>query len=235
MNYKYNSTQMKERNVKSSILFLILILVTLVAASSCSSNKTSRPAEEVQPVIIVDEQPESEIPSKGWKKSYEDHLRKEISEKGKALIKYSNDVDCWISFFYALAEGESNHNPFETYREPLSNDLVTKGPSISQGLLQVSYQDLKLHNCPFSWEQDKDKKLTDKTKTIFDPFKNLTCGVILINKKVLKYGTPIRSSGRYYFSVLEPKKKGKWGIKKTNSRHQDFLKSFNSRGGGKCL
>jgi len=233
MIYKYNSTQMKERNMKSSILFLILILVTLIAASSCSSNQTSEgPAEEVNPVVIV---PESEVPSKGWKKSYEEHLRKEISEKGKALLNYSKDVDCWISFFYALAKAESNHNPFETYREPLSNDLVTKGPSISQGLLQVSYQDLKLHKCPFSWEQDKGKKLTDKTKTIFNPYNNLTCGVILINKKVKKYGTPIRSSGRYYFSVLEPKKKGKFGIKKTNSRHQAFLKSFNSRGGGSCL
>ena len=90
-------------------------------------------------------------------------------------------------------------------------DRVTKTFYLSEGLLQLSYSDKKYYGCDFDWEKDQFKLDDDHEKSIFDPKKNLECGVVILNRLVGKKGTPFFNSG-HYWAVLKP----------SNKRHKDF-------------
>ena len=215
---------------------LIIILVTLVVVS-CSTKPTHTPQPQPQP------QPQL---IKGWHKEYNDYLVKIISEHGKNLLTYNNDLGYWNTFFCALAGAESSFKPWDTYwesslgvsclevwnneqcdkfiadwnskntRKASKNkkgwDKATKTFYLSEGLLQLSYSDKNYYGCDFDWELDKDKLASDHSKSIFNPKKNIKCGVIILNRLLKKKKTPFFSSG-HYWAVLKPR----------NKRHKDFM------------
>jgi hypothetical protein len=64
----------------------------------------------------------------------------------------------------------------------MGTDPVTGKQVASEGLLQLSYQDvpnygsvLKYPLCKIQWSKDKSLSVTDPKKTILDPYINLEC------------------------------------------------------------
>lgn len=95
-------------------------------------------------------------------------------------------------------------------------DNATKTFYLSEGLLQLSYSDKNYYGCDFDWEADRYKLSSDHSKSIFNPKKNIKCGVIILDKLLKKRKTPFFNS-RHYWAVLKPK----------NKRHKDFMWYFN--------
>ena len=57
----------------------------------------------------------------------------------------------------------------------------------SEGLLQLSYQDMEAHpdlRQLFNWEHDKTLAPTDCSKSILDPFINLSAGIVILADQV---------------------------------------------------
>jgi len=94
----------------------------------------------------------------------------------------------WAEIISAVAWFESTWNPCERYAEPgMGIDTVTGEPVYSEGLLQLSYQDVKNYphlEIPFDWDRDKLLARTDCSKSILDPLKNITAGVSILADQV---------------------------------------------------
>jgi hypothetical protein len=154
------------------------------------------------------------------------YLVKIIMEDWNTLLKGSNDMadfcpnysnlssqdraNVWAQLFVAMTRYESNYNPVSRMQETtMGTDPVTGRPVYSEGLLQLSYQDITGWTfCDFDWSKDKNLSSTDPKKTILDPYKNLHCGVGIMAKQVAKKGLIKIGSGAY------------WAVLKTNSSYQ---------------
>lgn len=104
---------------------------------------------------------------------------------------------------------ESNHNPLARYHEStMGIDPITGQPVYSEGLLQLSYQDIQGYPfCQLDWETDQHLSPTDPNKTILNPITNLDCGVRILARQVSRRGTIILSTGAY------------WSVIKSNSQY----------------
>lgn len=121
-----------------------------------------------------------------------------------AQATYAERVNFWVYLVSAVVKYESGFDPADRYAETaLGIDAVTKLPVFSEGLLQLSYQDvLSYPFCnEFDWSQDQYLAATDPAKTIFDPYKNLTCGIRILNEQVRRKGL---LAVRGYWSTLFP-------------------------------
>lgn len=116
----------------------------------------------------------------------------------------------WSEILVLLAFFESAWDPCARYHETgLGNDTVTHLPVYSEGLLQLSYQDLDVYsNLPFDWEKDKSLAPTDCTRTILDPFKNLSAGVVILAAQIQTYQKIVLKKN-YYWSTLQDPSIGK--------------------------
>jgi uncharacterized protein (TIGR02594 family) len=130
------------------------------------------------------------------------------------LLKQNTDPEYWKAVLKAMAHAESSFNVLERYPEKgLGKDAVTGLKNVSEGLLQLSYQDSKYHGCEFDWSIDKNKAALDPSKSIFDVKKNIEGGMIILNKQLVKNNL----YSRYYWAVLDPE----------DDRHGVFLNKFN--------
>lgn len=122
-------------------------------------------------------------------------------------------IEFWVHFVSAVTKFESGYKPNMRYFESTFGykDSVTQEAVYSEGLLQLSYQDGKNYKeCGqvFSWEQDKVLSRTSLEKTIFDPMRNLYCGISIMNRIMKSKKTLFYDSG-HYWAVLKPN--GKYG------------------------
>lgn len=112
-------------------------------------------------------------------------------------------LNFWGQLFAAIALPESSWNPIDRFTEKKFKykDSVTGLPVVSEGLLQLSYQDEKSHklDCGFDW--NKDRNLTLEKRSILDPYQNLRCGIKIMAKLLKKYHAIQLSEGKYW-SVL---------------------------------
>jgi hypothetical protein len=114
-------------------------------------------------------------------------------------------ADAWALIISATAKFESDFQTTRRYREAtMGVDPVTGQHVYSEGLLQLSYQDVEAHpQCDeFDWAQDRLLGPLDPRKTIFDPGKNLRCGVRILNRQILTSGLIAHATG--YWSTLRP-------------------------------
>jgi hypothetical protein len=122
-----------------------------------------------------------------------------ISDRGIKLLWLNSSINFWQSVVKAICFAESSFNPRERFFE-------TSMGYFSEGLMQLSYEDCKAYHFPL-----------DKSKNeIFSIEKNVTLGLIILDKLVQNHGKFIFNSGNYW-AVLQPK----------NKRHQVFLDKFN--------
>lgn len=146
-----------------------------------------------------------------WETYWEKELGVSCLEAWKDKAKCEKFVSNW--------NGKQKYSSRKASIDARGWDRVTKTFYLSEGLLQLSYSDKNYYNCDFDFEGDKTKLDDDHTKTIFDPKKNLECGVVILNKLVGKKGTPYYDSG-HYWAVLKP----------SNKRYSDFKTAMSKCG-----
>jgi hypothetical protein len=117
----------------------------------------------------------------------------------------SNDqrANFWAYLLSEVALYESADNPINRYVETtMGTDPVTGKQVVSEGLLQLSYQDqLNYPFCVFDWAADSKLSPTDPNKTILEPYINLHCGALILNQQVQKHGAIAISSGAYWSTL----------------------------------
>lgn len=131
-------------------------------------------------------------------------------------LNHKEQRSFWVQLIAAMVKYESAFNPATRYREStMGTDPVTGKQVVSEGLLQLSYQDelnykkvLPPGVCDFNFAADRSYDLKDLRRTILDPRTNLTCGVGILNRQIERYGKISITSGAYW-SVLRPKGKAK--------------------------
>lgn len=148
------------------------------------------------------------------------YLHKMILEDWNTLLPGSDDItdfcpryntldnnqraNVWAQLFAAVSKYESGFNPASRMHETtMGTDPITRKPVYSEGLLQLSYQDIQWAPwCKFDWSKDRNLAATDPQKTILDPYKNLDCGVGIMAKQIKTKGNIVIRSG-VYWAVLK--------------------------------
>lgn len=128
-----------------------------------------------------------------------------------ASLSTTDKLNFWAQLVAAMTKYESNFNPTTRYTETsMGIDPVTGKQVVSEGLLQLSYQDERNYSsvapagvCDFDYAADSKLAINDIRRTIFDPKTNLTCGVFILNRLAVKKGIIAVDSGAYW-SVLRP-------------------------------
>lgn len=112
-------------------------------------------------------------------------------------------INVWGMLVSSIVKFESQFNPAERVLEPgMGTDVITKLPVYSEGLMQLSYQDItRWRFCRFDWERDRYLHSTDPRRTILDPYTNLECGVRILADQITRKKRIILSS-QAYWSVL---------------------------------
>lgn len=162
------------------------------------------------------------------RKNWSAHLQKIILNDWNTLLAGSNDItafcptyhkleneqraNVWAQIFVAIAKYESAYSPVSRMQETtMGVDPVTNKPVFSEGLLQLSYQDIQWASwCDFDWNKDKSLSPTDPKKTILSPYKNLDCGVGIMARQVKNKGSIVLASGVY------------WAVIKSGGKYQQL-------------
>lgn len=189
-------------------------------------NQGSGDGDQVTPVTPYKPEPLSWEAARSEGKLWSTYAFKVIREEAFADLDRAMDVDIfcpnydslskdqrinfWGGLFSGMARFESNYSPVSRYHEDtMGTDPVTKLPVYSEGLLQLSYQDVQWAKyCEFDWSQDKLLSPTDPKKSILDPYKNLRCGIKILAAQVKRTREIVLSSGAY------------WSVIKEGSRYQ---------------
>ncbi len=100
----------------------------------------------------------------------------------------------WVYLISSIAQFESNFNPALSYKEDFNDS--SGQPVISRGLLQLSIESALGYGCPLANAND-----------LHDPFKNLLCGIKILNRWVGRDGVIRANNGGWkggarYWSVL---------------------------------
>lgn len=122
-------------------------------------------------------------------------------------------IKFWVYLISAVVRYESGFHPTSRFREAgLGVDPVTGQHVYSEGLLQLSYQDKNPYpSCnEFNWSVDRSLSPSDPRKTIFDPHKNLRCGVRILDHIIGDRG--VISSQGHYWATLKPRNSSKRAI-----------------------
>lgn len=159
------------------------------------------------------------------------HARTAIRRYGSNLMRGAADVasfcpsfgelntvnkeNFWIQLIASIVRYESNYKPDARYVETtMGKDPVTGQQVVSEGLLQLSYQDepnyrnkIPSGTCDFDYQSDRDYPNRDLRRTILNPKINLTCGVAILDYQIRRYEKIAISSGAY------------WAVIKTTSRY----------------
>lgn len=214
------------------MLSIFSLFVCLWAFLSCTKSKSN--VEQSPPVSteVTVQQPTS-LNSLSWeknhpeRKAWSDFIFELIDgelftsfdsakDASRVCLKYSNltkgqRIMVWSEFISGIAYYESDWSPTSRMTETtMGKDPVTGKQVASEGLLQLSYQDipnygalLKYPACKIDWQKDKSLAVTDSKKTIFDPIINLECGLRILSNQIQKRGSVILSSGVYWSTLKD--------------------------------
>jgi hypothetical protein len=128
-----------------------------------------------------------------------------------ASLNEAQQLNVWGELISGVARFESSWNPCDRFKENFAKpDPITGEPVVSEGLLQLSYQDVTGHpklDGLFDWEKDKLLDRKDCSKTILEPLRNLTGGIIILTDQIQKHSKIILKSP--YWSTLRDSDTGK--------------------------
>lgn len=212
--------------------FITAAALVLFLATGCSTAPIASPEIGVTSPTPVNDPPKVDLGSLSWEKNH--YERKSWSEfvfglvAGELFSSFDGAKDAkrictrytdlteaqkvlvWGELISGMAYYESGWNPASRMTETtMGTDPVTGKQVASEGLLQLSYQDvpnygsvLKYPLCKIDWQKDKSLAVNDPKKTILDPFINLECGLRILANQISKKGSVILSSG-VYWSVIK--------------------------------
>jgi hypothetical protein len=123
------------------------------------------------------------------------------------VLKESERLNFWAQFFVGLAKYESSWEPTTSSVEHNMSgvDSVTGQKIVSEGLLQLSYQDEKNYpiQCDFNWPKDKLLPQKDARRTILDPYLNLNCGLQIFAHQLKRFRRiVVKDPKQLYWAVL---------------------------------
>ncbi len=125
-------------------------------------------------------------------------------------------MNFWGQLVSAISFYESGWNPLSRFIEVdmKDPDTVTGEQVVSEGLLQLSYQDTLNHRglCDFDWSKDMMLSVNDPRKTILDPYKNLSCGIRILARQIRSKHAIAIGKGAY------------WSVIKSDSSHEKISK-----------
>lgn len=181
---------------------------------------TPGPVSPFKPVALL-----WEVASRPERTEWSAYLQNIILNRWSTLLQGADDMDIfcpnyhklsneerantWAALFVGVAKYESNYDHTMRFHEStMGTDSVTKLPVYSEGLLQLSYQDIRGYSfCDFDWDVDSKLDKNDPKKTIFDPYRNLDCGVGIMSRQLARsglitvitnaYWSTLRSGGKY--------------------------------------
>lgn len=125
----------------------------------------------------------------------------------------------WAQLIAGMSYYESGWSPVSRMQETsLGTDSVTGKPVYSEGLLQLSYQDIRGYSfCEFDWNKDKNLSSKDPQKSILDPFKNLRCGIKILSSQLARKKEIVVGNGVY------------WAVIRKGSSHISQIASLTKR------
>jgi len=198
----------------------------------CSSAPIATPVNNIENPTPIEDQPATEYGTLSWEKNHAERKpwsdfvfglfseelfssfdsakdAKRICPRYAELTK-TERVLIWGELISAMAYFESGWKPTSRMTETtMGIDPVTGKQVESEGLLQLSYQDvpnygsvLKFPACKIDWQKDKFLSAIDPKKTILNPYINLECGLRILGNQIKKKGSVILPSG-VYWSVLK--------------------------------
>lgn len=181
--------------MKYLILFAILINTAWAETKLSWENKSPKNSEWTKFVL-------TEIESK-YEKLEKAEDMETFCPQYKNLDKGQRIV-LWGELIAAMAFYESGWNPNAQFTETgLGNDEITGKVLTSEGLLQLSYNDIKwTRACQFDWEADKNNNGSRPT-TILDPKNNLHCGITILSNQINKHKKIVLKKGAYWAVIKE--------------------------------
>jgi hypothetical protein len=214
----------------NKMVALTAVLIAMVLSSACSKSGSGSSSENssqdsgpvVTPGPVSPYKPVAllwEIASKPERTQWSAYLQNIILDRWNTLLQGSEDMEtfcpnfnnlsnderanAWAELFVGVAKYESGYDHTMRFHEStMGTDSVTKLPVYSEGLLQLSYQDIRGYSfCDFNWSVDSKLDKDDPKKTIFDPYKNLDCGVGIMSRQLARSGL-ITVSTNAYWSTL---------------------------------
>lgn len=197
---------------------------------------SKKPLPSATPIVAATPSKASRLPL-GWekgsphRKAWSEFVYRLISEELFPLLDTAGDaqrlcpnylrlerderIAVWSELISAVAYYESGWKPSEQYRETdMGMDRVTGKQVVSEGLLQLSYQDipnygsvLKYPLCKIDFAADSRLDTSDPKRTILDPLINLECGLRILARQVQRKGNVILASGVYWSVLRESSKR----------------------------
>ncbi|MFT3724532.1 MAG: hypothetical protein QM773_13220 [Hyphomonadaceae bacterium] len=98
----------------------------------------------------------------------------------------SEKVNFWAFLVSAMAKSASGFDPLARHLDLSQGlDAITGMPVYVEGLLQLSYNDVRDYAfCAFDWQADKNLPVKDIARSILDPVKNLDCGIKILATQI---------------------------------------------------
>jgi hypothetical protein len=125
-------------------------------------------------------------------------------------LRDDQKIKAWGELISGVIYYESGFKPTSWMIEPMGIDPVTGKTVKSEGLLQLSYQDMKNYGsitkgCGIDWSKDKLLAQDDPKKTIFNPLINLECGLRIFKNQIIKRKLVVVPSGPYWAVLYKGK------------------------------
>lgn len=122
-------------------------------------------------------------------------------------LNRTQKINVWAELISAICKHESGWEPTSRYVESNFKELdsVTKKTVVSEGLMQLSYQDKNSYPdlpCRFNWALDKSLNDKDPNKTILKPEINLEFGINVLAKQIRRT-KKIALTENVYWAVLK--------------------------------
>lgn len=119
-------------------------------------------------------------------------------------------INFWAYLVSVIAKYETGFSKTKrVIHESGGTDPVTQLPAYREGLLNVSYADtINYKGCQFDWNKDRNLLPNSSAKTIYDPIKNIRCGISILDAQIASTGKIATDKGAYWLS-LNPKAKAK--------------------------
>jgi hypothetical protein len=176
-----------------------------------------------------------DFPSKGWSQEYDQYIQEHLSESlltvpASRMVHFCPSweklsrrqrAQFYSDLFYSVASAESDFNSASMYVEDkLGTDPVTGEPVVSEGLFQLSYQDVRRYGapCDFHFSQDREKFLEDlrgktrgsliakhRDREILNPYRGLSCALAITEQRLRESPKSFDLAMAAYWSTLNPK------------------------------
>lgn len=192
------------------------------------------PSIPVTPPVSVTPTPDPRQIISGWIEEYSDHVELQVESKHPKLLDLdagrfsrvcpkwggltkSQRKEFWSALLWSIAGPESSRNRTSILLEAtMSKDPVTGYQVRSEGLLQLSYQDIrnyKYNGGDILWEKDRTMAISDYNKllhygtperTMLNAYANLNLGLFIMNHLLtVTYPTATiqEALGKYWFTM----------------------------------